>query len=115
MVYPHAIMMQTRARAMLCLESENYPTALQAVTEGETTLLDRTMILYGCGTSTTHNANNYPIILAGGTHCGFQHGALHRYTDATPFANTHLTIAKKMGLKINQFADSTGSMTDLVG
>ena len=32
--YPHAIMMQTRARAMLCLESENYPTALQAVTEG---------------------------------------------------------------------------------
>tara|TARA_B100001250_G_scaffold401840_1_gene414200 strand:+ start:3876 stop:4652 length:777 start_codon:yes stop_codon:yes gene_type:complete len=32
--YPHAIMMQTRAHAMLCLESENYPTALQAVKEG---------------------------------------------------------------------------------
>ena len=32
--YPHAIMMQTRARAMLSLESEDYPTALQTVTEG---------------------------------------------------------------------------------
>ena len=32
------------------------------------------MILYGCGTSTTHNANNYPIVLAGGAKCGFNHG-----------------------------------------
>ena len=32
--YPHAIMMQTRARAMIALESEDYPTALNAVEEG---------------------------------------------------------------------------------
>ena len=32
--YPHAIMMQTRARAMIALESEDYPTALRAVEEG---------------------------------------------------------------------------------
>ncbi len=86
---------------------------LQSVSEGDATLLDRTMILYGCGTSTTHNANNYPIILAGGGQCGINHGALHRYTDETPFANTHFTIARKMGLRINNFADSTGILTEL--
>ncbi len=86
---------------------------LKSVSEGDATLLDRTMILYGCGTSTTHNANNYPIVLAGGSRCGFKHGALHRFTDETPFANTHLTIAQKMGLKIDQFADSTGTLTSL--
>ncbi len=32
--YPHAIMMQTRARAMLCLDSEDYPSALKVVTDG---------------------------------------------------------------------------------
>ena len=87
---------------------------LKSVEEGGATLLDRTMILYGCGTSTTHNANNYPIVLAGGAKCGFNHGAMHRFTDETPFANTHLTIAQKMGLKINQFADSTGTLSNLI-
>lgn len=87
---------------------------LTAVSEGDATLLDRTMILYGCGTSTTHNANNYPIVLAGGSKCGFKHGAIHRFTDDTPFANTHLTIARKMGLKLNNFADSTDILSGLV-
>jgi hypothetical protein len=32
--YPHAIMMQTRARAMIALESEDYPSALRAVEDG---------------------------------------------------------------------------------
>ncbi|QDU92572.1 DUF1552 domain-containing protein [Lignipirellula cremea] len=86
---------------------------LQGCPEGGDTLLDRTMILYGCGTSTTHQARNYPIVVAGGRQCGLKHGALHRFTEATPFANTHLTIAQAMGLGIEQFADSTAPLSQL--
>ena len=38
---------------------------LGSIREGDSRLLDNTMALYGSGTSTTHNARNYPTILAG--------------------------------------------------
>ena len=37
-------------------------------------LLDNTLILYGSACSTTHNARNYPLILAGGSKMGVNHG-----------------------------------------
>ncbi|MEK6233962.1 MAG: DUF1552 domain-containing protein [Planctomycetales bacterium] len=86
---------------------------LKNCSEGEHTLLDRTMIMHGCGTSTTHRARNYPIIAAGGRACGLKHGALRRFTEETPFSNVHLTIARNMGLSLNKFADSTGVLTEL--
>ena len=39
---------------------------LASIREGESRLLDNTMALFGSATSTTHNARNYPMILAGG-------------------------------------------------
>src|SRR4051812_14376360 len=42
--------------------------------EGDARLLDNTMALYGSGTSTTHNARNYPTILVGGSNLGLRHG-----------------------------------------
>ena len=43
---------------------------LASIREGESRLLDNTMALFGSGTSTTHNARNYPTILAGGADHG---------------------------------------------
>ena len=39
---------------------------LQSTQEGDGTLLDRTMVLYGSSNSTTHNNSNYPLVFAGG-------------------------------------------------
>ncbi len=42
-------------------------------------LLDNTMLLYGSSCTTTHNARNYPLVLAGGKHLGVRHGHFTRY------------------------------------
>ncbi len=86
---------------------------LKSCQEGDGTLLDRTMITYGCGTSTTHNARNYPIIVAGGNACGLKHGGHHQFGEETPFANTLLTVAQAMKLPAESFADSTGVLSEL--
>jgi hypothetical protein len=86
---------------------------LKSTAEGDGTLLDRTMLLYGCSTSTTHNARNYPIVLAGGRTCGLQHGQLHRYSEETPFSNVLLTMAHAMDIPQEQFADSTGILSEI--
>lgn len=82
--------------------------------EGDSTLLDNSIILYGCSTSRVHLARNYPLILAGGKKLGFKHGRFLKFTEDTPFSNTHLTIARKMGVNLDSFADSVGEVSELL-
>ena len=42
---------------------------------------DRTLVFYGCSTSSTHLARNYPLILAGGRSFGLKHGAYHQFDE----------------------------------
>ena len=88
---------------------------LQEVDEPDGTLLDRTMVLYGChmGDANIHNNKNLPIILAGG---GFRHGqhlAFNKQNNR-PLANLYLSMLHKMGLETGHFASSTGTLTGLV-
>lgn len=88
---------------------------MKATPDGDGTLLDNTVVLYGSSTSRVHVARNYPLVLAGGKNMGFKHGQFHRFTEDTPFSNVHLTIAQRMGLGIESFADSTGDVSELQG
>ena len=81
--------------------------------DGDQSLLDRTMVLFGSATSTTHNARNYPLVLAGGSQLGLKHGEYRRYTEATPLSNLFVTILNRLGRPIEKFADSTGSLSEL--
>ena len=87
---------------------------LRSETDGEETLLDRTVSIYGSATSTTHNARNYPLVLAGGSKLGFKHGAYRRYEESTPLSNLYLTVLQQLGIGITSFADSTGTLDDIV-
>lgn len=78
-------------------------------------VLDNTMVLYGSCCSTTHNARNYPLVLAGGGKLGFKHGAFHKYDEKTPFSNLLLTMLQQVGIQAESFGDSTGSMPELLG
>jgi hypothetical protein len=87
---------------------------LKAVREGEDTLLDRTMILYGSnlGDANAHSTTNMPTIFAGG---GFRHGqhlALGKEQDY-PLPNLFVSILQRMGLEETKFASSTGTMRGL--
>ncbi|MEW4489524.1 DUF1552 domain-containing protein [Thalassoglobus sp. JC818] len=83
---------------------------MKDVVETESTLLDRTTILYGSnlGNASSHSPRNLPVMIAGG---GFQHGnyVAHDDVDNTPFANLFVTFAQQMGLDIDTFGSSTAT------
>lgn len=69
-------------------------------------LLDNTQVLYGSACSTTHNARNYPLILAGGKNMGLKHGQYHQFDDSTPMSNLFLSMLQSSGIATSHFADS---------
>ena len=88
---------------------------LDAVQEGNGSLLDNTLCFYGCATSKTHQAVNYTIILSGGKNMGFKHGAHHNYSKDIPLTNLFVTMANQMGVPTKEFARSTGDITEVLG
>jgi hypothetical protein len=87
---------------------------LKATREGDDSLLDRTMILYGTnlGNADTHVTTNLPSLLAGG---GFKHGQ-HLTFDTErnyPLPNLFVSMLERMELGVDKFASSTGSMRGL--
>ena len=83
--------------------------------EGDGSLLDRTIVLYGSSNSRTHNNHNYPLLLAGGRGLGMQHGQYLRYDEKSMrLSNLFATVLDRIGAKRAQFSDSTGEMTDVV-
>ena len=87
---------------------------LSQMEEGNGSVLDNTCIFYGSSNSKTHNNNNYPLILAGGKNMGYKHGQYLTFDRDVPLANLFVTIQKRMGVKAASFADSTGSLDELV-
>jgi len=81
-----------------------------------TSLLDNTLFTYGSGLGdgSTHQYNDLPIIIAGSGGGKVQLGKHLHCADKTPLANLWLTQAHIMGLKREHFADSTGTVQQLL-
>jgi hypothetical protein len=93
-----------------------YLEKLRATPEGDGSLLDHTLLLYGSGMGNPnlHDHQNLPIIVAGGA-AGRVRGGRHiRYAEPTPLANLHLTLLDKVGLQLDSFADSRGKVIELL-
>jgi len=92
-----------------------YLQKLAAVKEGNGTLLDNSLILYGSGIGNPniHDHTNLPVIVAGGAAGGMKGNRHIRYERPTPLANLHLTMLDKVGVRLDSFGDSTGKMSDL--
>lgn len=88
---------------------------LKATPEGDGSLLDNSLLLYGSGIGNPniHDHTNLPVLVAGGSACGMKGGRHLSYKDPVPLANLHLSLLDKAGVKIDSFADSTGKMGDL--
>ena len=88
---------------------------LKACPEGNGSLLDHCLYLYGSGMGNpnVHDHVNLPILVAGGA-AGKMKGGRHiRYAQPTPLANLHLTLLDKVGVRIDSFADSQGHVDEL--
>lgn len=92
-----------------------YLERLKATPEGNGSLLDHSLILYGSGIGNpnVHDHTNLPILVAGGAAGGMKGNRHIRYDQPVPLANLHLTLLDKVGVKIDSFADSTGKIDEL--
>jgi hypothetical protein len=90
---------------------------LRAIPEGDGTLLDNSMILFGSSISdgNRHDPNNLPIILAGGAGGALRTGRHLTSPKETPLCNLYTTMLDAVGVKIESFGDSTGVLPDLLG
>jgi hypothetical protein len=88
---------------------------LKATPEGNGTLLDHSLYLYGSGIGNpnVHDHTNLPILLAGGAVTGMKGGRHLKYSKPTPLANLHLTLLDKAGVHLDSFADSRGKLDEL--
>jgi hypothetical protein len=89
---------------------------LKSTNDGDGTLLDHTMVLFGSGmgNANSHINTNLPIVLAGG---GFKHGG-HRAFPQTgpgrlPLSNLYLSLLHRFGVEAKKFGTSTGTLAGL--
>lgn len=80
-----------------------------SIPEGDGTLLDNCLILYGSGISDgdRHNHDDLPIVMLGRGGGRLQGGMHHRYPDMTPLCNLYLWMLHQVGAKADSFGDST--------
>jgi hypothetical protein len=93
-----------------------YLDRLASVSDGNGTLLDHSLILYGSGMGNPniHDHVNLPIVVAGGS-AGKARGGRHiKYEEPMPLANLHLTLLDSVGVRLDKFADSTGKIDTLL-
>jgi len=89
-----------------------YFEKLSSTPDGEGSLLDHSIILYGSemSDSNRHLLQNLPVLLAGGAGGQIKGGNHLRYPKGTPLTNLYLTMLDKMGLPVENFGDSTGKL-----
>jgi hypothetical protein len=85
---------------------------LAKIADGEGTLLDNAMFMYGSNMSNSdrHNGHPLPMILVGGGAGKLSGGRHIELPEPTPIANLHLTVLGKTGLERESFGDSTGTI-----
>jgi len=90
-------------------------TRLKSVKEGDGTLLDNCMIVYGgaIGDGNRHNHDDLPILLAGRGGGSLTPGRHLKLEKETPMTNLYLAMLERMGVKAERVGDSTGRMDNV--
>ena len=86
---------------------------LQSIPDGDGTLLDHSMVLYGSAMSdgNQHNHGPLPIVLAGGASVALKGGRHIRSAKDTTMSNLLLAMLDKLGTPAERFGDSTGMLS----
>ena len=88
---------------------------MKGIREGEGTLLDNSMLLFGAGMhdGNAHNPHNLPIVLAGRGGGTLATGRTVAYEKNTPLTNLYLAMLNRMGTPVEKFSDSSGELAGL--
>ncbi len=85
---------------------------LRDMKEGERSVLDNSMVLFGSALSdgNQHNPHRLPLVLAGGAGGRIASGQHLVYTQDSPAANLYVSMLDAFGTPVERFADSTGRL-----
>ena len=88
---------------------------MNSIREGERTLLDNSMVLFGAGMhdGNAHDPHNLPLVLAGSGGGTISTGRHLVYENNTPLCNLYRSMLKRMGTPVDHFSDSTGELPGL--
>lgn len=88
---------------------------LQSIEDGDGTLLDHSIIVYGSGIGdgNRHNHNDLPVLLAGNASGAIRSGRHIKYADDTPLNNLYLNVLEHAGVPTDRLGDSTGKLNYL--
>jgi len=88
---------------------------LRSIPDGDGTLLDHSLILYGCGISNgnLHNHDHLPVLVAGGKAFNVRGGRHVKYSEEVPMSNLLVTILAKAGVPVESIGDSSGTLAEL--
>ena len=88
---------------------------LKSTPDGDGTLLDRMMVVYGSGLSdgNQHTHNELPVVLAGAGNGALRPGRHVRYPKETPMNNLYVAMLDHMGVPPEKIGDSTGELEHL--
>jgi hypothetical protein len=89
-----------------------FVSRLAATPDGDGSLLDHSLVLYGSGlgNSQDHNHSELPIVVAGAASGRVSGGKHVRMPDETPIANLLVTMLDRVGVPVDAFADSSGTV-----
>jgi len=85
--------------------------------EGDGSLLDHSMIMYGCAISDgdRHNHDDLPILVAGSGSGAMRTGRHVKFEKETPVANLFISMLNSVGVNVDAFGDSTGPLSQFAG
>jgi hypothetical protein len=106
-----------------CVKIQNYHVRqlawflnkLQATADGDGSLLDHSLIMYGSNLSNSnvHDHVPLPTLLAGGLGGRIKTGRHLKYPDNTPMSNLLMTVLEKVDVEMDHLGDGTGKFADL--
>jgi len=97
-------------------EFSKFLTKMANTPDGENSLLENALFMYGSNMSNSDMHNNYPVpnILVGGAAGKMKLGGQHvDLPERTPIANLHLTVLDKLGIEVDSWANGTGIITEV--
>ncbi len=90
---------------------------LKAIKEGDGSILDHAMVVYGSGISdgNRHNHDDLPVLMLGKGGGPIRTGRHLKFTGKTPLNNLYLSLLERMGAGVPNLGDSTGPLKGLTG
>ena len=112
---PHNIQQYTRINTHHVSLFKKFVDRLANTQDGDGTLLDHSILLYGTGMGDGdhHTPYNLPVVLIGGGRGTLEGGRHLSYPMHTPFMNLGLSLLDKVGVEVASISDSTGRLSDL--